>query len=303
MVILQNVEDCIHRYGLILNADNKERLLSISQDKGLGSFPVSCNDEVVTVLNIQNEYAYCLGYYPYGICEFNDDLHMLTDSNAPRWRFTEIEYKLNILSDAEKFYQLFLNLELIGFSVSRFPQEFHSVETMFFPYPDSYFSLLRWENESEYNAIKIKKVISESPILTRDTVIVDYSSKRLSDVFVQYGINSNDFHRQSATFVKKKRRHIAVDNNKGYVYGVSFNISQTGSNLFCQIELEHWSQLVPQRAQNVVNNCYDCSDQQCSHMKLIESMCQYLVKNDIRYNNDQLQKNVWLKNIAALKKK
>jgi len=292
-------EDFVHHYGLIRNPDNRKVLLNVYQESGLKCFPVIVNDEMVTVLNIQGEFIYQRGDKKYGICEYNEGFRLLDGTRDARWRFTETEYKVNILENQEDYYRLFPYLELSGFSISHSPQEFRSVETMFYPYPDSYFSLLRWENERAYNAVKVKKIILESPILSRDTLIVDYSPQLLSHIFWLFRTDYDGFVRGSSTFVKKKQRFVAVDNERGYVFGVSYNVSDFEGQLFCQIELEYWSRIVSQ----VDIPSDDSSGRLCSHLKLIESMHRYLTDNGIRYDNEQLQKNIWLQKIAKSKMK
>ena len=302
MEILPKDENSIHLYGLIRNPDNRDTLLNVSRERGLNSFPVISNSEVITVLNIQNEFVYCRGNKPHGIREYNRDLQLFSSIGTARWRFKEIEYKFNILNKEEFLYQLFPDLTFSGFAISRSPQLFHSVETMFYPHPDSYFSLLKWEDETTYNAIKIKKTVSKRPILTRDTLIVDYSPHRLSQVFTLFGIDENRFLYHSSTFIKKKQRHIAVDCDNGFVYGVSYNISRLDNHLFCQVEIEFWSKIVPQTAQPI-DLAGDSATQLASHEKLIKCMCHYLSDRGISFNIDQIQKKEWLQTIAASKRK
>ena len=292
-------EHCVHHYGLIQNPKNRNTLLMYSQEQKLASFPIITNESIITVLNIQGEFAYVRNECPQGIQEYNDTLRILTGNKTARWRFQEIEYKFNILNNLEDFFILFKSLQLSGFAVTHTPQYFNSIETMFYPYSKSYFSLLRWENEDEYNAIKIKKTLSICPILTRDSLIMDYTPQLLSHVFHLFRTNSDNWNQHSAIFHKRKERHIAVDCESGHVFGVSCNISQTGSHYFCQVELEYWSKISPCQLSTKDILFTDSKEQIKSHLRLIESMNRYLSKNNIQFNNAQLTKNIWLQHIAA----
>lgn len=303
MIIIHHDESTIYPYGLIRNAVIRDELQAFMDKEQLESFQAVINDEIVTILHIQNEFVYSKGCFPYGICEFNNSLCMLDNSGSARWRFQEIEYKINVLNKEEEFYHIFTHLDLPGFSVTRLPQEFHSVETMYYPYADSYFSLLRWKNEQAYNAIKIKKTIATEPILTRDTLIIDYTPKHLSYVYLVFGTNPDDFLSHSSSFVKKKQRHIVIDNAKGYIFGVSNNLSHSNDHVFCQIEIEYWSRLVPKQSPIPANLHDDSPDRLESHFRLINRMYEFLRRHNTSYNNIQLQKSVWLKSIAALKQK
>lgn len=300
MIRLPNNEETLPLFGLFRDSHNLDYLQTLYHQKGQNTFPIVLNNDIVTVLKIQNEFAYRKGFFPCGLRESNCDLRLLGNGDKARWRFIEIEYKINILDDEEEFYRTFRNLELTGFSVTCFPESFHSVETMFYPYPDSYFSLLRWENEPHYNAIKIKKTLSSSPILTRDSLIIDYTPHRLSHVFALFGTDNEGFLRLSSVFVKKKQRHIAIDNKEGFVFGVSYSISQFDSHLFCQVEIEYWSRIVSQEP-NEYSTHNDNDLRLDSHHRLIMSMQEFLQRNDVRFNNDQIPKNIWLNNIATSK--
>lgn len=99
--------------------------------------------------------------------------------------------------------------------------------------------------------------------------------------------------------MQRKERHIAVDCESGHVFGVSCNISQTGSHYFCQVELEYWSKISPCQLSTKDILFTDSKEQIKSHLRLIESMNRYLSKNNIQFNNAQLTKNIWLQHIAA----
>ena len=299
MVRLKNDEANIYSYGLVRNQENRNNLLVVAQEKGTDTFPAIVNDVEVTVLKVQNEFVYCKGFYPHGICEYNKNLCILSNEGSARWRFLEIEYKINVLNKEEELYQSFCQIKLLGFSTTYLPQLFRSVETMFYPYPNCYFSLLKWEGEQNYNAIKIKKTISTSPFLSRDTLIIDYTPHRLSHVLRLFKIDHEGFRNQCATFIKKKQRHIVVDNEKGYVFGVSFNISKIQDCLFCQVEIEYWSKIIPILSHETLIHYDDTSQRIDSHSKLVEGVCQYLAMNGIKYDKVQLQKNIWLQRIAT----
>lgn len=97
-------EHCVHHYGLIQNPKNRNTLLMYSQEQKLASFPIITDESIVTVLNIQGEFAYVRNECPQGIQEYNDTLRILTSNKTARWRFQEIEYKFNILNNLEDFF-------------------------------------------------------------------------------------------------------------------------------------------------------------------------------------------------------
>lgn len=294
---------CIHHYGLIRNIEDRNVLLAYSKEQKLTSFPVATDKAIITVLNIQGEFAYIRGKYPHGIQEYNNTLRMLNNNRTARWRFKEIEYKFNILNKMEDFFLQFNSLQLPGFAVTHFPQYFNSVETMFYPYQESYFSLLRWENEDDYNAIKIKKTLSTQPILIRDSIIIDYTPQQLSHVLHLFRINNDNWIQHNTTFYKRKKRHIAIDCELGYVFGISCNISQVNSHYFCQVELEYWSKILPCQPPAEDISHIDSKEQIESHLRLIESMNKYLSKSNIQFDNIQLTKNAWLQHLATSQKK
>ena len=65
-------EHCVHHYGLIQNPKNRNTLLMYSQEQKLASFPIITDESIVTVLNIQGEFAYVRNECPQGIQEYND---------------------------------------------------------------------------------------------------------------------------------------------------------------------------------------------------------------------------------------
>lgn len=292
-------EYCVYQYGVIQNPGNKNILLKHSLQQKLKSFIVVIDQTIVTVLNIQGEFVYIKGKFQQGIQEYNENLRMLSDNQTARWRFKEVEYKFNILHDMEDFFLQFSSLKLPGFSITYLPQYFNSIETMYYLYPECYFSLLRWEDEEEYNAIKIKKTISKLPILTRDTIIVDYTPHQFLSVLNLFHTSTEKWERYSATFHKRKERHIAIDYKSGHIFGISCNISQINSIYFCQVELEYWSRIFPCKSfsDNIPN--FNDKEQLQSHFRLIASMNEYLQKNNIQFNNIQLAKNVWIQNIVT----
>jgi len=289
----------IHHYGLIQDPKNRMDLLIFSQEQKQASFPVVTKKGIITVLNIQNEFAYINDVYPQGLQEYNNSFRKLSNNQTARWRFKEIEYKFNILNKMEDFFLQFQSLQIPGFDITYSPQYFNSVETLFYFYPDSYFSLLRWENDENFNAIKIKKIISAYPILTRDTFIIDYSPRQLLRVLHLFRINNDNWNQHSATFCKRKERHIAIDCKSGHVFGVSCNISETNGHCFCQIELEYWSKIISFKSYESGIPSSNTKEQTESHLRLIKNMNLYLLKNNVQFDNSQLTKNIWLQNIAT----
>ena len=270
-------------YGLIHDNTNIELLRDYSKKNNVASFPVLIADKVATILEIQGEYAFMRGEYSQGIQEYNDSLRLFTDNKTARWSFLEIEYKFNIKENIDKFFSLFSTLKLDGFDITCLPQDFNSIETMFHKYSDSYFSLLKWEGDEYHNAIKIKKTISNSPILSRKSIILDYNKKSLSRVFSLFKIDLEIWEKYNLTFYKKKKRHIAIDSETGHVFGVSCNISHIDENVFCQVEIEYWSKILPLNSLECEIQRVDNSVQIESHMKLVNSMRIFFAANKIIY--------------------
>lgn len=284
-------------YGLIQVQKNIELLQNHCRKNKICTLPVLINHTFITVLDVQGEYAFCKGKYDEGIQEYNDTLRFISGEKNARWRFREREYKFNIVGNMEAFFLLFDHLELEDYDVSRYPQIFNSSETMFYKRSDSYFSLLQWEGDRDYNAIKIKKNIVVHPILERDTMIFDYNSENFNRTLNLFGQGKEDWEKYKATFQKKKKRHIVIDKKTGHIFGVSCNISHVFEKLFCQVEVEYWSRITPTLSFKILDTEKDRELSLSSHLRLLDKTRDFLRKNNISFNEEQLVKNKWLQRI------
>lgn len=293
------IDEGFNKYGIFKNTNNIRLLKELSNKYNCNSYCIACSGYYLGVLNIQHEFIYLKDKSPIEIKEHNNKLKLLSD-DSPRWVFQEVEYKLNILKNEFRFYEIFDFMNVDQFDFTLHPQEFHSIENIFYKYVNKYFSVLTWKNDQRPNAIKIKKIQNTKPILARDTLIIDFSNEALSNVFLDFSINEHVYTKYSAKIDKQKKRHIVIDKILGYVFGVSCNISKTSDdNLFCQVEVEYWSKIVNKNDFSVIENQQEMTS---VHFKLINGIMNFMTNYNVNFNNLQLTKNVWLRKINLCQK-
>lgn len=253
----------------------------------------------LNIIKIVNSYCYKLSDKSEDLIEVNPTLE-LNNSEHSFWSVNETEHKIDVMPvekfDFRVFSRLFEEQEGTEFSSGEMActKSFERYLKLRNSQKSSYLVVLGKKNWPKKPAIKYK-LDCEGDILTRSVRILELSRENFINS-VEHIMGSEYEHveiRRYPSFYKRKDRVICIDQEKGFVYGLSYSEAKTlrkESDRFNQIEVEFWSGI----RSEVSGKNIDWYEVDLSHKSLVSRIESKLEESNFYYKSPGGRKYEWL---------